>query len=417
MSFLGRIVRGYCQRKVLIFFALGLSCGVPLNLLGNTLSLWTAEQGVSLKEIGYFSLALIPYSLKFLWAPFIDRIALPFSDKMGKKKTWGIIFQLGLIFCIVQLAFIDPARQIQVLFAWCFFAAFFAASQDIVVDALRIDTLDGDELKEGSSLYQFGYRMGMLITGAGVIALSAQLPWSYCYVLSAFLLLAGFVSLLFTNEPKLDIVHKVSFRDLTVQPFSDFIQRHKLWALILIFIVLYKLSNAVLGRMAYPFYYEIGFSKNEIALVSGAIGPWITMFGVFIGGIVMVRWGFFKSLFYLGCFEVFTSFAFAGLASMGNNVAAFLAVIAFDNIVGGMGGAVLVGFLSSLCSRRYSGTQYALLTSLNMVPASIVASQSGVFVHMMGWVDFFVLTGFLMIPALFLLYFIGVKESKISDNG
>lgn len=406
-------LQGYLKKKVLLFFALGLSCGIPFNLIGNTLSLWVKESGVDLKTIGLFAFAMIPYSFKFLWAPVIDRVRLPYLSRLGAKKAWGILFQIGLLVCLLMMSWINPQTQIGLLFGCCFMAAFFAASQDIVVDALRIDTLSGDSLKEGSAIYQFGYRMGLLVTGAGVIALSAFVPWQVCYMISSFLILIGLVSLYLIQEP-LDQKHEsVSFKSLIVNPFVDFIHRHAHWVSLLVFIVLYKLSNALLGKMSYPFYADIGFSKNEIALISGTIGPWITMAGVFLGGLLMVRFGYLKSLLYLGMVEILTSLAYAGLALIGPNAGAFLMVIFFDNVVGGMGGAVFVGFLSALCVRVYSATQYALLTSFMMIATSFFAGFSGHAVHFLGWVNFFIFTGIIMIPALLLLSWL-IQKEKIS---
>lgn len=405
-------LKGYCHKKVLLFFILGLSCGVPLNLIGNTLALWTTEKGIDLKIIGLFSMMMLPYSFKFLWAPFIDRVRLPFSRKIGHKKIWGLLFQAGLMLSILCLSFFKPDAQITTLFFFALLAAFFAASQDIVVDALRIDTLEGDALKEGSSLYQFGYRTGMLLSGAGLIALSNVIEWGQCYRLAALLIAMGVIALLLVEEPSFKSSRSLTLKELILSPLTDFMHRHQLWLQLIIFIVLYKICNAVLGRMAYPFYTQIGFSKNEIALISGAIGPWITIAGVFLGGLFMLRFGYFKSLFYLGFFEILTSVAYAVLAHLGNNVYAFFGVILFDNIIGGMGGAVFVGFLSSLCARAYSATQYALLTSVTMIAVSFIASISGYLASSLGWIAFFLLTGVLMLPALFLLHYM----MKVSDE-
>ena len=404
MQRLKAALRGYFKKDVLLFLGLGLSCGAPLNLLAKTLSIWTRELGIDLKTIGLFSLVLLPYSLRFLWAPLVDRLNLPILSRLGRKKAWGVLFQVGLMISFIQISFLNPVSSLQALFVWCFIAAFFAASQDIVVDALRIDTLTDERLKEGSALYQFGYRMGLLITGAGVIALSTYLPWGVCYFLSTGLVLLGLLCLFFIKEPH-SVSQPMSFRTGVLAPFLDFMKHHH-WLLLIVFIILYKVCNAVLGRMADPFYLSNGFSKNEIALVSGAIGPWITMIGVIAGGFLMLRLDYYKSLLLLGCFEIFTSFAFALLAFVGPSLGLFFAVIVFDNIIGGMGGAVFVAFLSSLCSKNYSATQYALLSSLTMFSVSVLASQSGVLAESLGWEAFFIMTGFLMLPALGLLFFL-----------
>ena len=411
MSNLKTAFKGYFEPKILLFLLLGLSCGVPFNLIGSTLSLRAKEAGLDLKTIGLFSFVLLPYSFKFLWAPIIDCVRLPILSKIGPKKAWGIVFQLLLFLSVCALSFVSPKEDAIALFYISFAAAFFSASQDIIVDALRIDILKGDELKEGSSLYQLGYRTGMLISGAGIIALSQYLPWHFCYQLSILFVLFGTIALVLLKEPICNKEKKLNFKTLILVPFTDFTHRHKNWFKLLLFIVLYKICNALLGKMAYPFYLDVGFTKGQISLISSTIGTFITMFGVFLGGLLMVKVGYLKSMMYLGFVEMLTSFAFAGLAFIGPNTYAFATVIIFDNIVGGMGGAVFVAFLSSLCSPKFSATQYALLTSLTMVALSSLAATSGWLAQNLGWILFFISTGIVMVPSLFLLQNL-IKEKE-----
>lgn len=411
MSNFKTALKGYFEPNILLFLFLGLSCGVPFNLIGSTLSLRAKECGLDLKTIGLFAFILLPYSFKFLWAPIIDCVRLPILSKIGPKKAWGIVFQLLLLLSVCALSFISPKKDTTALFYISLAAAFFSASQDIIVDALRIDTLKGDALKEGSSLYQLGYRTGMLVSGAGIIALSEYLPWHFCYQLSILLVLFGMIALFFLKEPVDTKAKKLNFKNLIFAPFKDFMHRHKNWFKLLLFVVLYKICNALLGRMAYPFYLDIGFTKGQISLISSTIGTFITMFGVFLGGLLMVKVGYLKSMMYLGFVEILTSFAFALLAFIGPNVSVFATVIIFDNIVGGMGGAVFVAFLSSLCSPNFSATQYALLTSLTMVALSSLAATSGWLAQNLGWILFFIATGIIMTPSLFLLQNL-TKEEK-----
>ncbi len=417
--------QGYLNPRVLIFLFLGFSCGLPYNLLGYSLSLWMTDVGVALAVVGFFSLVLVPYSLKFLWAPFVDRFRVPLlSRKIGHKKAWALVFQTGLMISVFALSFYGPDQNTWVwtrsmadsaglgtfqvipmqtfLLALC--VAFFAASQDIVVDALRIDTLESKELGEGASLYQFGYRMGMLLSGAGVVAVSGYLSWNLSYFLVGCFIMVGFIGVLTMHEPKQPFIKHDSrwFRALVVDPFADFMKRRN-WVMVLAFVILYKLCNAVLGRMALPFYRDIGFSNEQIALVSGAFGPWVTLAGIALGGVLVVRYPILKCLFYLGLFEILTSCAFAVFSLVGASLPVFFLVIIFDNVIGGMGGAVFVAYLSGLCSRRYSATQYALLASLMALSASVISVYSGLWAEWMGWWVFFLFTGVLMVPALILL--------------
>lgn len=425
--------KAYTRPQILVFLFLGFSCGLPFNLLGYSLSLWLKDTGMALSVVGLFSLVFLPYSLKFLWAPFVDRLPIPYlSRRLGQKKAWGLIFQIGLVGSVFGLATFAPDQNAWML-SWNYeqdgkiltavipaqtyilalLTAFFACSQDIVVDALRIDTLKKEELGEGAGTYQFGYRMGLLLSGAGVVALSAYIPWSMAYFIVGCLIVVGVGAILCVKEELAKPREQEAFlKDLVIKPFADFTNHQKFWMITLVFIILYKICNSVLGRMALPFYSDIGFSKEQIALVSGMFGPWVTMAGIPIGGILVMRLGILRSLFYLGFVEIITSVAFALLAILGAHMPTFFAVIMFDNIVGGMGGAVFVAYLSSLCSKAYSATQYALLTSLMAVASSVVASYSGFWAEDMGWPVFFLFTGVLMVPALIILRFMMHQQQK-----
>lgn len=421
--------KGYLKPAVFIFFFLGFSCGLPFSLIAYSLSLWMRDVGVDLAVIGVFSLVLLPYNFKFLWAPLVDQIKLPFlASHLGQKKAWLFVFQVGLILSVLALSYCDPAQntftfswqikdsvfQIPLqTYAFALLVAFFAASQDIVVDALRIDTLLQQEQGEGAGMYQFGYRMGMFLSGAGVVAVCTVISWQLAYFCVGCLLSVGLTATFFIEEPVSDSQKtKPDFKKMVIDPFCDFMQR-KSWLLFLIFIVAYKLCNSVLGRMALPFYSEMGFSKSDIALVSGTLGPVVTILGVALGGVLVMRYHLLKLLFVLGFVEIATSIAFGIFSLYPQSLIGFIIVIMFDNVVGGMGGAVFVAFLSSLCSKSYSATQYALLTSFMMVASSVVSMYSGVWATQMGWMRFFLFTGVLMIPALCLLgYLIMINALK-----
>lgn len=431
-------LRGYLNPAVFIFLFLGFSCGLPFSLIGYSLSMWMSNLHISLPIIGFFALVLLPYNFKFLWAPFIDRIQLPFlAKKIGSKKAWLLVFQIGLIFSIMGLSCFSPDKNTWIYpinhinangeavrlmiplqtYLFAVLTAFFAASQDIVVDALRINTLKKEEYGEGAGMYQFGYRLGMLLSGAGVVAVSTVISWQMAYFVVACILSVGLVSTFFIQEAKnpSQTVDKNFWKEMVCLPFQDFM-KHLNWQWILVFIVLYKLCNAVLGRMALPFYQALGFSNQTIALVSGTVGPWITIWGIALGGILVVRYNVLKLLFVLGIIEIMTSGIFALFSYFPESIPFFVLVILFDNIVGGMGGAVFVAFLSGLCSKQYAATQYALLSSLMMLAVSVVSGYSGLWVEQMGWFYFFLFTGVLMIPALMLLswliYYKKQKEEK-----
>lgn len=401
-------IKSYLNPKVLVFLGLGLASQAPVNLIGGTLKYWFSQEGVDLTRIALFGLVLLPYAFKFLWAPLIDQINLPLARILGRKKTWGFLTQIALAILLLLLSFSHPPTEQMRVFIICLAIAFCSSTQDIVIDALRIDTLSGNDLKTGSAVYQFGARLGFLMAVAGMIFLSARVSWQTAYQLSIILIGIGFLSLCLIHEKKAPSAH-ISFRRFAIEPFQDLIRREHFLTLCA-FIVLYKMCNGVLGPMAYPFYHRIGFTADDIALVSGTFGVFVTMAGIFCGGLFMVRYPYRPMLLCLGLLEICTSVAFAVLACIGPSLPGFFIVILFDNLVGGIGGAVWVAFLSGMCSRTYSATQYAFLMALTMVPLSVIASTSGWFAEHLGWPGFFLMTGTLMIPALIMLRFMKLKH-------
>jgi len=383
------------------FMGLGISVQAPINLVGGLLTLWARESGLELKDVGLFAAVTLPYSLKFLWAPLVDRLTLPFFKKMGRKKAWCFTFQLGVLGGLLVLSMLDPLQDTIGVFCVSFWIAFCAASQELTVDALRIDTLKDDDLTHGTVLYQFGTRLGYFAATAGMIALSAYLPWRYVYRISVSTVVVGIVSLFLLKKTREESM-PASFYTMVVAPFKEFMSRQNLGILCL-FIVLYKLCNGMLGKMAYPFYYDVGFTKNQIALVSATFGSIITTLGIFCGGWILDRFRFKKLLFWLGAIEILTSLAFAGLAWVGPSIKLFFLVIIFDNIIGGMGGAVWTVFLSRQCCRAFSATQYAFLNALTMVPLTLLATSGGWLAQHMGWPEYFIFTGILMVPALVMI--------------
>lgn len=412
MKFIRKITKALCNPAVWPFLGLGLASQAPVNLVGGTLKYWFRTEGVDLSKIGLFGLVLIPYSLKFLWAPFVDQISLPYSRLFGRKKTWGLLSQLIATIFLLMLSYAQPATQIWYIFALCLGITFACATQDIAIDALRIDTLEGDELTEGTTLYQVGARLGQLAAVAGMIFLSAHVTWQTAYQVATILILIGFVSMLFVREKKKESA-PISLNQLIVKPFVSLMQNSN-FATLCVFVVAYRLCNCMLGPMAYPFYYDIGFTAEQISIVSGTFGVFVTMFGVFLGGLLLLKFKFRPLLFWLGCTEMLTSVAFTILAVIGPKIVPFFVVIFFDNIVAGMGAAVWVVYLSKFCCREFSGTQYAFLSALNMIPLSIIAGASGWLAEKMDWPLFFSFTGWLMLPALWMIYKnkIGLKANQ-----
>ena len=402
--------RRYCQPNIIPFLGLGISAQAPINLIGGLLMLWATASGLDLKSVGIFAAVTLPYSLKFLWAPLIDRIDLPWAKTMGRKRAWCLLFQLCIVAGLFFISNLNPKIDILPLFFGCLFIAICAASQDLALDGLRIDILSGDDLTAGTVTKEFGARLGYFCATAGMIALSSVLSWKLVYQISTLMVVVGIASLLCLHE-KESKPKELNFNTMVREPFKDLMKRQSL-LLLCLFIILYKLCNGMLGKMAYPFYYDIGFTKTQIALVSATFGSIITTIGVCLGGPVLARFRFKPLLFTLGCIEILTSIAFSLLAMVGPSLIGFALVIVFDNIIGGIGSAVWVVFLSRMCSKNFSSTQYGFLNALTMVPLTLFGTGSGWLAQTLGWPMFFLATGIMMIPALAMIWLTPLIKDK-----
>ena len=414
MHLLNTLKNIFSKRAVWPFLGLGLASQAPLYLIGGTLKSWFKMEGVDLTQIGLFSLVLIPYSIKFLWAPFIDSVNLPGARLVGRKKAWGFLTQIILIGLLWTLSYLHPASDILPIFCICLMIAFAASTQETVADALRIDTLNGEYLKAGCSAYEFGMRLGNLSAVGGMLFLSEQTSWPFAYQASCLLIAIGVLSLCCIHEKPI-APKEVHVQQMVTAPFLDLVKYQDFWILCL-FVVAYKLCNCMLGPMAYPFYFDIGFTRAQVGIVSGTFGVFVTMTGVLLGGVAMLKWNYKQLLLWLGGIEILTSVAFAVFALIGPSMPAFFMVILFDNILAGMGGVVWIAYLSSLCNRAYSATQYAFFNALNMIPLSILASASGFLAKHMGWPIFFMFTGVLMLPALWMIKKGYPFQEKISSK-
>jgi PAT family beta-lactamase induction signal transducer AmpG len=402
----------YFQPRLLIIFVMGFASGLPLALSSATLFFWLAEAGVALTAIGLFALAGTPYNFKFMWAPFIDRVPLPgLSRLLGRRRSWMLVIQVGLMLAIAILAFSQPESTPLLTAAAAFGVAFFSASQDIVIDAYRIEILDRDEQGAGAAMTQAGYRLGAIAAGAGALLLAEQLDWSIVYLFMAALVIVGMVAAIFAPNPEqrnpalIEAQNRKGFRSMVVDPFVEFFQRNKpsTAIIILAFILLYKFGDAFAGVMAYPFYYEMGFTKTEVATVSKIFGVIVTVIGVFIGGMIVKRYGIMRSLLGCGVLQMLSNLMYAAQAIAGHDVQFLYFTIGIENLSGGMGSSAFVAYLSVLCNTAYTGTQFALFTSFMAFGRTLLSASSGWVVEMMGWFDFFLISTIVALPGLLLL--------------
>jgi PAT family beta-lactamase induction signal transducer AmpG len=413
-----RSVTVYFDRRVLQVLALGFASGLPLLLTYSTLSAWLATAGVRRAAIGAFALVGTPYALKFLWSPLFDRLPPPLP--LGRRRGWGITIQIVLIAAILALGSCNPRHSLTLMAALSLLVAFLSASQDIVIDAWRVEVLEVDLQGPGAGMIQTGYRTAMLVSGAGALLIAARAGWFAAYATMAALLGLGMLVFLFGSEPKVaaeSIRTRVAgwegirqaFTTAVVGPFADFMRR-PLWLVILIFIVGYKLGEALAGVMATPLYISLGFSLSEIAAVSKLVGFFATVSGALIGGVVTARFGFRRSLLLCGVLQSAGNLFYV-LQAIGGHRLGYLALcVTAENVTGAMAGTALIGYLSSLCSPAFTATQYALLSSLASVGRTLVASSGGLLAEKLGWVRFFLLTTVATVPALILLIWIGPHE-------
>ncbi|TAN46269.1 MAG: MFS transporter [Rhodospirillales bacterium] len=398
----------YADRRILAVLFLGFSSGLPLALTGQTLMAWLTESQVDLTTIGLFALVGLPYSTKFFWAPLIDRMSLPVLGRLGRRKSWGLLVQAVLAMLLLALGSIDPAREPVSFALLALLIAFASASQDIVIDAFRVEILDENQYGAGAAAVQFGYRVGMLVSGAGALFLADQLnSWQEVYAVMAALMGVGAATLLLNKEPSVNAAPAAGnwIADTILAPFADLLKRLG-WQVLAVFafIVLYKLGDAMAGMLSTTFYLKMGFAKTEIAEISKLFGFGATILGTFLGGVGVARFGIGKSLAAFGLFQMLSNLMYAWMATRGHDIPALYATIGIENLAGGLGSAAFVAYLSRLCNLSFTGTQYALLSSPAALGRTLFASSSGWLVAQMGWVDYFLLTTAAALPGLVLLF-------------
>ncbi len=428
-NYVGYVVNTYFNRRMLTMLALGFSSGFPFLLVFGTLSFWLKDLNISLQLIGAFSLVKIPYSLKWAWSPLIDNVKIPYLYKMGRRRSWAVVVQISLFCTLLLMAFTKPEEHTLYMAMFAFMASFLSASQDIILDAYRVESFENEPKKQASgvAIYVLGYRLGLIFSGAGAIYLASVVSWQYVYIIMAMGLIVGFTAILMSKEPQKYVYKKYKFelkstvkflKNSIVAPFSDFMKNNNwLWILFLIFT--YRLSNAYFNPMMFPFYDDLGFSKTEIASVLKIYGMISAIVGGLVGGLVILKIGLKKSLLIFGITQCLTTFLFALQAYNGHNMPLFIIIVTIENFSSGLASTALVAYISSLCNKLYTATQYALLSSVISISRDIFSSTSGIMVQYLqnylgntvGWGMFFIFSGCLSIPSLFIVWFC-IKNDK-----
>jgi len=410
-------MRVYADRRMALLFALGFSSGLPLALTGTSLSAWVRLSGLSLATVGLFSAVATPYALKFLWAPVVDRAPLPFlTRRMGQRRSWLLVFQLALVVAIGGLADADPAVDPWRTALMAVIVATASASQDIVVDAYRVDLLALDEQGAGAAVAVFGYRVAMIVSGAGTLYISQILGrWHIAYLAMAVCMGVGIIATALAAEPDRPadpggamppgVLAALArhFREGVVGPLSD-LTRRRGWLLFLLFILLFKVGDALAGVMTMPLLIDLKFTPIEIANVNKTFGLVMSIAGIFAGGWLVRGVGVVRALWIGGVLQLASNGMFCLQAWVGRDIWMLTATIGVEQLSGGLGTAAFVAYLSGLCRKRYSATQYALLVAVSGVARKLLAAPSGVAAQALGYVGYFGLTALAAAPGLLVLY-------------
>lgn len=424
----------YLKPRVIGMLFLGFSAGLPFLLVFSTLSGWLRDVGVERTEIGFFAWISITYSIKVLWAPIVDHLQLPILKKLGKRRSWMLLAQIGVICGLLGMSSTNPTESLFLLSLFTFIVAFSSATQDISLDAYRIEAMDHEYQGAMAATYQLGYRLAVLVAGAGALYLAEYFSWSLAYQVMAVCMFVGIITVFIIQEPETGYNNQSEnhnyewerevnerfahlegksrqvaewFFKAVIRPFSEFSSRLGWIAIVILALVgLYRLSDIVMGVMAFPLYIDLGFELTEIANVTKVFGAVMIVVGTFIGGVMVMRFGIMRMLLLGAILVASTNLVFAFLALSGNDMTAFVITITMDNFTVGFSGTVLIAYLSSLTSSGFVATQYALFSSFMTLPGKILAGFSGIIVDSYGYVTFFTYSSVMGIPAILLILFL-----------
>ncbi|EHQ51762.1 major facilitator superfamily protein [Ectothiorhodospira sp. PHS-1] len=441
----------YRHPRVIGMLFLGFAAGLPLLLVGGTFTAWLRDLGVELAAIGFLSWVGMAHSIKIFWAPVVDRMPLPFLTRLlGRRRAWMILAQGVIALGLLGIALTDPREQLWLVAVWAVLTAFGSATQDIAIDAYRIEAVSRDRQGAMAASYIFGYRVALLAAGAGALHLAAVGDWSLSYGVMAALMAVGVITTLIIREPEVIIdggtrqleQRVVDYLDRTrhrgwrrrftawfisavVCPFADFWHRYGRTALlVLLFVALFRISDIFMGVMANPFYLDLGFTKTEIANVAAAFGLAMTLTGAALGGLLVMRFGITRMLIATACLAPLTNLTFSWLAGLGPELYGLVFAIMADNISGGVAISVFIAYLSSLTNSAYTATQYALFSSIMTLPGQFLAGFTGLLAEQVGWVWFFVSSALVGLPAIVLAVLIArlanpdrmVRPGRLDDG-
>ena len=410
------------KKNIIVLFFLGFSCGLPYMLIFTTLSAWLRDVGISLTIIGFVSWAALMYSLKFLWSPIIENIDIPGLNQLGKRKSWIIFSQFMCLIGIASISFFDPTTNLTMIALLAFYIAFFGSIQDISVDAYRIELTDLRNQGDLAASYQFGYRISILFATSVALIFAENLSWNLIYFLLSLLMFLGILSTVFGNNP-LTVTNRKKYFKTLLESFMDLLNRYGVIssALILFIIASYRLTDIIVGPMAMPFYLDMGYSKIEIGSLVKTVALVMSIFGFFIGGFIIKIFEIKRSLILGGILVLITNIFFSVAALSGKNIFLLATIVGLDSFAAGLVATVNITFLTSLVSKEFTAVQYALLTSIMMLPGKLLGGFSGYVADFfillsdpkIGWSIFFIFTSTLALPAILTIYSSNKTFNKI----
>ncbi len=392
------MIKDYINKDCIVSLLMGFSAGVPLLMTISILQAWMKESGIDLSTIGLFGLVGIPYSLKFLWAPFLDRFSLPF---LGRRRGWLLVSQILIIVTILGISYIDITSQLTGLVMLCLGLTFLSATQDILIDAYRRENVSEKHLPLASSLYIIGYRVAMAVVGSVGFILSDSISFNLVYLCLSGLMVVGIITTLISDEG--DFI--IKSRESIIEPFIDYFRKNKA-LIILAFIFIYKIGDMLAFFMSVPYYLDLEYTKSQIGYMK-FIGTWMTLLGSFVGGILLVKYNnIMKGLFYFGILQMVSTFGYVILSWVEPNLILLCSVGSFESFCSGLGTAVFISYIALLTNIKFTGTQYALLSSFVSIPRTIFTSQTGFLVESIGWEYFFIFCTLIAIPGLILIRYL-----------
>jgi PAT family beta-lactamase induction signal transducer AmpG len=406
--------KSHFSKMQLFIVILGFSSGLSLTFTGTLLTAMLAENGIDIKTIGLFSLVILPYTFKYLWSPIFDMVKPPFFK--GRRRSWIITLQVTL-FCLINAlpySVFDGSVMLTAINA--LLIGFFAASQDIVIDAFRVEKLRDDEQALGSASAQLGYRLAMIFSSGGTLIFAEYLGWHTAILCVTFGFIPPLIAVLCSKDDSKTTSERMnlseSFKFSVIGPFKEFLQRQDNWVWILVFLILFKMSDAFAASLTTPFYLSLGFSKQEIGAVVKVYGFVTTIFGTYFGGFLAQKIGLYRTLWYGLLLQSLSNLGYMALNHLGHDIFALIVVMSMENFFGGIGNAVLVAYISLLCNKEFTATQFALLSSLASVTRTIVSASAGYIIACCGWDLFFLISVFLSLPALLLINKIAIVKPK-----